>query len=380
MNQNDLSINRETGRHTGYMMNRWSTAVVLMLVLCLISVTGAVAEKVELMRATVTGIDHYGDIVLDQVQIDLEYGDSIDARFSGGYEMKAVPYYPDFYGKKDTAVLSVFADTLVFGGVGCSLYNHTGIEPGETVTITLDQKGRYRKEFEAYNVGNARVRREGQTDEEFRNAREITVGEIRGGRLYRGSTPFDSRFGRVDLMAAYLEEHQIRAILDLGDNPERLAAYEDLPEQTAAMIAEGRVITCYLGVDYLDPEAMKRLGAGLAALVDKEGPWLIHCELGRDRTGVICAVVEALCGATYEEIVQDYMISYEGLHAIDMNPDSLQYRLFKARIDEQLAAITGYAIEDLPVSDLRISVRDYLMRCHMTKNQIDRLEQLLTAP
>jgi hypothetical protein len=109
---------------------------------------------------------------------------------------------------------------------------------------------------------------------------------------------------------------------------------DDLPDHTSAMIAEGRVIACHIGVDYLDQENMKTIASGLADITDAEGPLLINCSLGRDRTGVICALLEALCGATYDEIVQDYMVSYDCLHSIDMNPDSLQYRLFKARIDE----------------------------------------------
>jgi hypothetical protein len=357
-----------------------SLVVVLALVLCLILAACASAETFVPVRATVKGIDQFGDIVLDLKQIDLEFGDSVDARFSGGYEAKAVPYYPDFYGKKDSTVLSPFEGTLVFGGVGCSLNTITGIEPGETVVISLEQKGRYREELEAYDINNATWRMEDQTDEAFRNAREIAVGDIRGGRLYRGSSPFDPEFGRIDLMGSYIQEHDFGCILDLADSPEKLASYGNLPEQTAAMIAEGRVIACHLGVDYLEAESMRRLGEGLAALADRKGPWLIQCNLGRDRTGVICAVVEALCGASYEEIVQDYMKSYELLHGILMDPDSLQYRLFKARIDEQLAAITGYAIEDLPDANLRHSARDYLMRCHMTQDQIDKLERSLTTP
>ena len=73
------------------------------------------------------------------------------------------------------------------------------------------------------------------------------------------------------------------------------------------------------------------------------------------------------------------MKSYDMLHGIDMNPESLQYRLFRARIDEQLAAIFDVQEEALPGHDLPRAARDYLTRCGMTGDQIDRLERLLSG-
>ena len=377
MNRGILRERRlKSGRHIGFI--RAGRFVTLVLALCLLCGACANAEGFEPVRATVTGTDQFEDIMLDLEQIDLEYGDSVDISFSGGYEFKAVPYYPDFYGKKDSAILTDHFHVICVAGIGCSLNLDAGIKPGETATITLEQKGRYRAEFEAYNIRDARYRVDDQTAEAFSNAREVAVGNIRPGRLHRGSSPFDQNFGRVGLMGSYIVAHDIRAILDLTDTPERLAASEGLPDHTAAMIAQGRVVACPISVDYMEPEAMHRIGEGLARLTELEGPWLIHCNLGRDRTGVICAVLEALCGATYDEIVQDYMFSYDQLHDIDMNPESLQYRLFKLRIDELIAEIFGTEIEALPGIDLRQAASDYLMRCGMTEDQIDRLVRLLT--
>ena len=340
----------------------------------------AFAGAFEPVRARVTELDRFGDLMLGLEGIDLEYGDSVNLSFSGGYEIKAVPYYPDFFGKKNDAVLTDHFDALCVAGIGCDMSRSTGIEPGETVIITLERRGRYRELFDAYNINDARNRMEGQTDEAYCNMREVTAGDIREGRLYRGASPFDHDFGRVGLMDEYIRKHDIGAVLDLSDSREWLAERSDLPDHTRAMIAQGRVVACPIGVDFQDPKAMQEIGAGLADLTKSEGPWLVNCSLGRDRTGVVCALLEALCGATYDGIVQDYMASYDQLHSIDMNPDSLQYRLFKARIDEQLAAIFGIEVGDLPGADLRLETRDYLTRCGMTETQIDALERSLTAP
>ena len=376
-NRNRQSHVRGTGRP------RWSIAS-LTLALFLLCGVCAVAEAFEPIHATVTEVDQFGDIAFDKGQDDLdriglEYGDSVDLRFSGGQELKAVPYYSDFFGRMGDPSLVVFLGTVKVGSVDCSLNEAVGAEPGETVTITLDQKGRYKAEYEAYNINNAAYRMEGQTDEAFLNAREVTAGNIRPGRLYRGASPFDPDFGRVELMALYLVEHNIGGILNLSNNQEKLASFKGLPDHTDAMIDQGLVIACRLGVDYLDPDAMRNIGEGLVRLMALERPWLIHCNLGKDRTGVICAVLEALCGASYDEIEQDYMFSYDQLHNIDMNPESLQYRLYKARIDDQLATMFSIRSEALPTADRRAAATDYLARCGMTQDQIDRLVDLLTG-
>ena len=41
---------------------------------------------------------------------------------------------------------------------------------------------------------------------------------------------------------------------------------------------------------------------------------------GKDRTGYVCALLEGLCGATYDEIVADYLITYDNYYQI--TPDS----------------------------------------------------------
>ena len=375
---------RKTDRSVACLQAGRFMQAALALVLCLLSVQCAFAEAFVPVRATATRIDQFGDIVFDVKKTDLdqaglEYGDSVDFRFSGGYEIKAVPYFSDFYGRKGTAILAFYMDEVVLGSVASNLNLVVGIEPGETAIMTLAQRGRYREEYKAYNINDARYRMEGQTDAAFINAREVTAGGIRPGRLYRGSTPFDPAFGRIELMGSYIEAHSIGGILNLANGQAEMKTGEGLPDYTSDMIEQGRVLTCHLGVDYTEPAAMRSIGEGLDRLMELEGPWLIHCSLGRDRTGVICAVVEALCGATYDEIVQDYMISYDLLHNIDMNPESLQYRLFKMRIDDILAAIFGTEIEALPGIDLRLAARDYLMRCGMTGDKIDKLERLLIS-
>ena len=344
-----------------------------------VTVSETEAKSFETVSATVKQIDQYGDVRFDIEKIDLEYGDSVNVTFSGGYELKDIPYYPDFYGNMGSSILTNYFPNISVAAIGCSLNKTANIQENEKVVIELAEKGKYKKEYEAYNISNGISRLEGQTVEEFMNAREITAGQIQSNRLYRSPSPFDEKFGRVEMIGEYLKEHQINVILDMADTEEKLNSYKNLPEYTASMISSGKVIPCRIGVDYLEAEAMKITGKGLTTMANSDGPYLIHCNLGRDRTGVICAVLEALCGATYQEIVDDYMVSYDKVHRINMDPSSLQYKLFKLRIDEQLEAVLGISIDQLSTADLKTPAHDYLSRCGMSEESIELLINKLTS-
>ena len=343
------------------------------------SVSEQTAAESKSVSAKVINIDQYGNVRFDITQIDLEYGDSVDISFSGGYRMKDTPFYPDYYGSIGSAILTDHHANITIGAIGSSFNKTANIEKDETAVITLAEKGKYKKEYEAYDISDGKSLIEGQTEEEFLNAREVTAGQIQADRLFRSATPFEPLLGRVEQLGEYLKEHKINCVLDLTDTEESLGSYTDLPEYTASLISSGKVIPSCIGVDHIEPEAMKTIGKGLTAMANADGPYLIHCNLGRDRTGVICAVLEALCGASYQEIVDDYMLSYDMLHKIDMDPSSLQYKLFKQRIDEQLEAVLEIGMDKLAESDLKAPARDYLSRCGMQDESIEKLINKLTS-
>ena len=64
-------------------------------------------------------------------------------------------------------------------------------------------------------------------------------------------------------------------------------------------------------------------------IISHPGPFYIHCRLGSDRTGVTCAVLAALCGASWKEIAYDYERTSNMGIAEYRNRRLLQYSLTK---------------------------------------------------
>lgn len=73
-----------------------------------------------------------------------------------------------------------------------------------------------------------------------------------------------------------------------------------------------------------------------------EPPFQIHCEIGVDRTGVFCAVFAGLCGATWQEIKDDYKKSNEMRIA-----EFRDWKILKYSLENMLGAENIEQVSDL---------------------------------
>lgn len=65
-------------------------------------------------------------------------------------------------------------------------------------------------------------------------------------------------------------------------------------------------------VDFLERNR-EAFGRALAAIADADGPVVIHCMGGKDRTGLVVALLLRLAGVSVDEIGRDYALSGENL-------------------------------------------------------------------
>jgi protein tyrosine/serine phosphatase len=67
-------------------------------------------------------------------------------------------------------------------------------------------------------------------------------------------------------------------------------------------------------------------------------PMLIHCTAGKDRTGVICALILSLCGVDDETVAEEYELTQLGLGA---RKDEFVAHLLKVAETMDIKAIKG---------------------------------------
>ncbi|WP_214106742.1 tyrosine-protein phosphatase [Acrocarpospora catenulata] len=170
-------------------------------------------------------------------------------------------------------------------------------------------------------------------------------GTTRSGRILRadnlqGLTPTD-----VDLLVGTLK---LRHVVDLRsiaevrlEGPGPLADMPEIAHHHHTLFAEGGQFTD-VDADTIDERALPWANgrgedrelrvtgyyygylrdrpdsvlASLRALAHDDGLAVVHCAAGKDRTGVVCALAQAVAGVTREAIVDDYVLTGERIAAI----------------------------------------------------------------
>ena len=169
-------------------------------------------------------------------------------------------------------------------------------------------------------------------------------------------------------------------MLNLADTEEKMLTY-DMPPYSRTLWEEGDVIICPLKADPTADDFNNRLIAALKELLSRPAPYAVHCMEGKDRTGYVCALLEGLCGATYEEMVTDYLITYSNyFHITPAKDPDICNALVSLRLNMCLMYYAGVSDEaQLPNVDYAKAFSDFLLSHGMSRQQLDALIQVLTA-
>ena len=233
------------------------------------------------------------------------------------------------------------------------------ITEGVTITVAMAEKGGYLAEMEVRELDSKRtnVREDYASDEAFANFRAITLGNIAEGKLYRTSSPVNPELGRNTYADGFLKEAGVKTVVNLADSRETMEGYEGYAESYYASL---NVIPLNMGVDMYSEDAKAGLKAGFLFMVENEGPYAFHCTEGKDRAGYFAMVLEALMGATVEEITADYMLSFENYYHVEKGSEQWE-KIAVSNIEKDLLKLAGVeTAEELAAADLQKAAETYL--------------------
>ena len=347
-------------------------------------------DNTPVLKGKITSHNEFGAAMLSFTETDMTnagftLGDVISITIDDKKEI-VMPYYDGFYTRNGEFLCVAYPTypSICFTANNIGLPKElTGLE-GHAVTVRMKEKGGCLDVQTALSMkySNERIEYPDLSDAEFANARTVKAGNIPSGILYRSSSPFSNDIKRDFYVSEYLQQEKVRTVLNLADNEEKMLSYKDIPPYSLSLWKEGNVILCPLKADPTADDYNNRLIEALKKLPSHPAPYLVHCMEGKDRTGYVCALLEGLCGATYEEIVADYLVTYDNYYDINPAKDPvLCNTLVSLRLNTCLMHYANVSDESqLPNIDYAKAFSSYLLSHGMSQQQLDALIHALTVP
>ena len=257
---------------------------------------------------------------------------------------------------------------------------------GDIVFFTMKEKGGYLDVIETRpaETGRTNDRDDYDSDQEFANFREITLGDIAPGVLYRSSSPVDPGLGRAAFVDKFCLEAGIMTVLNMANSEAAIEAFFEADGFDSPyykqLYDDGGVIALDMGVDFFySAENRGKLKDGIEFMLENEGPYLIHCTEGKDRAGFASALLEALMGATIAEIKDDYMQTYVNYFHFEKGSDDYEKFAEFAILPMMCLMAEVDKGTDLSEVDLVEAANAYLLGIGLEQSQIDDLITILSG-
>lgn len=248
-----------------------------------------------------------------------------------------------------------------------------------TVSVSMVEKQGYAAGYAIHRLGarssKDRADYPDLSDAEFANFRAVETTGFGRGTLYRSSSPVNPALNRNTEADEAMQLALVRTVMNMADSEETLKGFADYG---LTYYSQCNILALNMGMDFFAAKFERKLADGFRWLATHEGPYLIHCKEGKDRTGFASAVLECLMGAKADEIVADYMLTYRNFYGI--GPASPQYAEIAAgNIETSLSKAFGIASLGDEGVNLQACAEAYLERIGMTRDEIALLKEKLAA-
>ena len=188
--------------------------------------------------------------------------------------------------------------------------------------------------------------------------------------LYRSSSPINPALGRNTYADKAAENAGIMTIVNLADSSNTYEGTEESYYSTC------QVVYVNLGMDFLSEATLNGIAEGMRYIINNNGPYLIHCNEGKDRAGFISALLECLMGATLDEIIDDYMLTYYNYYGVEEGSEK-----YDAIVKNNLIKVLNatFKVDDIYKANLAAEAAAFLTEdAGLTADEVTALKAKLT--
>lgn len=252
------------------------------------------------------------------------------------------------------------------------------------VSISMKEKGGFLFGLGIPNIENMVYNAESYPDlsaAEYANFREVRTTGMGEKRLYRSSNPIDPGLGRNLYADSLAKNAGVTTFINLSDSEEYARSCQSFD---SSYYSTQNVIFLDLPVYFYSQHFKDGIASGFRYMIEHDGPYLVHCTFGMDRTGFTIAVLEALMGATTEDIQADYAKTFSNYFNV---VDSMHVALNEQQVDffrdvvirnlKTVYHAEGIEIPDTGTINWAEPTEKYMEKIGLTQEEISALKDRL---
>lgn len=333
--------------------------------------------------------DLYLDYPADSFLVKFEIGDIVTAAIPGydTLELPIVEAANDVPIAGFSLIPTIGSQNIVLtvhNGRMAEILGITDVTTPIEVTISMKEKGgflfglemRYAQYLDTYTENYPDL-----SIEEFANFREVRTTGMGKNKLYRSSSPIDNGLGRNLYVDSLAKEAGVATFINLTDSEDYAKSYKGFE---STYYSTQNVIYLAVAPDFYSRAFKDGMVKGLRFMIEHEGPYLVHCIYGMDRTGFMIAVLEALMGAKTKEIQADYAKTFTNyfnvVDGLQVTYNEQQTEFFENVVVRNLRAVyhaDGIEIPDADDIDWATPTEQFLKKQGMTDEEISALKDRL---
>ena len=232
---------------------------------------------------------HSTDLLIkDFNKLGFKLGDMVTVIFDNGFILEA-PYLDGYYVDNGGPLVRAYpgqnniAVCINYG----KLNEVAKVKVGDNFTIMLSGPGEYLTKYQIRKLVRTNNRADYSSDNVFANFRNIAIGDITKGVLYRSSSPIDNQLGRAAYADNLMKEAKVNTVVNLSDSIENIKTYLVAKDFSSPYYAElyknNHVLSLNMGLAYASDEFKASIIKGLVFMSENKGPYLFHCTEGKDQ-------------------------------------------------------------------------------------------------
>ena len=220
-----------------------------------------------------------------------------------------------------------------------------------------------------------------------KNTRDLGGYRIDSNKVTRGNLFFRSdntnNLTNYDVMKL-IDKHNLKHVIDLRyeseitSSPDKLSNVEGvtyhniplyIPKEQMKSLIKGDIDLGDAYIKSLEQKDVVKNIFGTIASID-DGALLFHCTNGKDRTGIVSALLLGLCGVSNEDIISNYSLTYE----LIKDSDAVKNGIEKYGTDVIFKSYPEYMNKLLVhINDNYSDIENYLIECGISKENIDKI-------